>query len=103
EEAVDVDDGYRSEIEAEALPGDGFEELFERAATAGEGDHGVGEFQHHALALVYVVDDAQFGKRTVAPFQVVHKAREDADHSAARFERRDRKAAHRAQRAAAVD
>ena len=67
EEAPLVDDDDGARIEAEALPGDGFEQLLQGAAPAGERDDRVGPLDHGPLPLVHVGDELQLRETEGAP------------------------------------
>lgn len=57
EVAAGVEEADRLGVNAELCPGDGLEEFFEGAESAGKSDEGVGEIRHEGFASVHVGDE----------------------------------------------
>jgi hypothetical protein len=61
---------------------DCLEQFLQRAAAARQGDHRVRVGEQAMLALAHVLHQFQSGQSGMAPFQIRHEARQDADHLA---------------------
>ena len=76
-EGVEEDDGHG--VDAELCPGECFHELVEGAVAAGEGDDGVGEFNHGGFAVVHGGGGYEAGEVGVSDFLGGEEFGEDAD------------------------
>jgi sec-independent protein translocase protein TatA len=70
-------------VEAELGPGGDLRELLEGAESTGEGDKGIGEIEHEALAVVHRSDFVEFGEAGVGDLAGEQPARNDPDDLAA--------------------
>ena len=75
---IKYDDGI--EVKPQLLPGDDLQQLFQRAATARQGDDGIGQGGHHPLAFVHGFRHTQLGQSPVVPTLLHHEAGDDARH-----------------------
>ena len=82
-ETLDVEQHHWLADEAELIPGQHFEQLFEGSETSGERDEPVGEFGHPRLATVHRISNLQLGQAQVADLRGDEALRDDADHVAA--------------------
>ena len=73
---IEQDDGMK--VEPQLFPRNGFQQFFQRAAAAGQGDDGIGEVGHALFAAVYVGGDYEFFEAGVVPPVVVHELRNDS-------------------------
>ena len=80
-----------------------FDELFDRADPAGQGDESVGVLEHQPFALVHVRGDDDLVGVTEQAFLRPQELRNDAGDLAAMIVHRVRDRAHQAGRAAAID
>ncbi len=101
-EAVGVEQKDGLGVEFEGVPGEDFEEFFERAEAAGEGDEGAGALADEGLAGVHGVGDVEFSEGGVGDFKVDQDRRDDADDAAAGVERGFGDGLHEADVGAAV-
>ena len=90
-------------VDAELRPGDGLEELVERAEPTGQHHEGVGRVGHRRLPLVHGVDHPQLGEARRGPPLLLERGRDHAQHLAARGQHRVGQHPHQAHVAAAVD
>ena len=90
-------------MEFEGLPGEDFEELFEGAVTAGEGDEGVGALTDEGFASVHGGGDVEFGEAGMSDFEVDEDLGDDAGDAAAGGEGGVGDGLHEADVGAAVD
>lgn len=96
-----INDNDRMRVQAEPLPGDGFEQLFQCAAAAGQCNQSLRFFNHQTLALVHVVREVQLSQAVVPPLDFLHEMRQHADDIAAFRQGAVSKRAHQAGAAAA--
>ena len=98
---VEHDDGF--EVNAELLPGNDFEQLFERADAAGQGYAGIAHRGHALLAAAHVGGDAKLRHALVVPVLLDHELRNDAHGAASRSEAGVGAGSHQAGAAGTVD
>ncbi len=70
-------------VHVQLRPGPDFEEFFQRAGAAGQGDEAVGLLHHHRLALVHVLHRVQLGQPQMRLFLLEKQFGDDADDAAA--------------------
>ena len=78
-------------------------DLLERPRAAGEGDKGIAELDHLALALRHVLSHDELSQAVVLEFALDKTPRLDADHFSAGAQNAVRDRAHQAGSGAAVD
>lgn len=98
---VEQDDGMK--VEAQLFPRNGFQQFFQRAAAAGQGDDSVGEGEHRTLAFVHVGHDAQFGQAGVLPSPFYHETGYDSGDLASGSQGGIAHGGHEAHAAGAID
>ncbi len=84
-------------------PGELFDQLFQRADAAGQGDEGVRPLEHQPFALVHVVGDDRFLGARSARFRAWSGIRDDAGDPSAVVQHGLGYRAHQADGAAAID
>jgi len=90
-------------VQLQLTPGDDLHGLIQRAQAPGQGDEGVGQVEHPALARVHAVRDQQFGQPVMRHLPLRQELRDHADDLAAGGQRAVRHRTHQPDAAAAVD
>ncbi len=102
-EAGDVGDDDRLRMPAELRPGELLDQFLDGADAARERDEGVGPLEHHALALVHVLDDDEFLYVPQHLLLLGEEAGNDARDPSAGREHVARRLPHQPAPAAAID
>jgi hypothetical protein len=91
------------QVDGKPLQGDGFEQLFQRAAATGKGDDSIASGEHKVLALAHVFNKFEIGKLAMALLQLPHKSRHNAIDSPAIGQRAVCKLPHQTKRTSTVN
>ena len=102
-EVIHVEQHDRTVVQTELSPGGHLRQLLERAEPAGQGDEGVGQVEHEALAVVHRRDLVELGEAGVGDLAREQAARNDTGDLATLGEHLVGEDAHEAHGAAAVD
>lgn len=102
-EAADVDEERRLLVQAERLPGEHLEHLFECAEASGKHEKSISQLTHHGFASVHVGGDVQLGQGVVRYLEIYEQLGDDADDASTVKKRRLGDGAHQADVSAAVD
>ena len=90
-------------VAAELGPGELLDEFLQRADPAGQGNEGIGAFEHELFAGVHVGDDNHVIRAVEHDFALFEKFRDNACDFAAMIEDRAGNGAHQADIAATID
>lgn len=101
-EAIDVEQEDWLVVEAEGLPSEDFEHLFERSEATRKNEEGLRLFGHEGLASVHGVDDVKLGDAVVGDFEIDEDLWDDTDDVAAGCEGRLGDGLHKAYIGSAV-
>jgi hypothetical protein len=102
-EAVEVEQEDGFAVEAEGLPGEDLEHLFQGAEATGEDEEGVGAPGHEGFAGVHGVDDVELGEAAMGDLHVDEDLGDDADDATSVSEGGVGDGLHEADVGAAVD